>query len=793
MRSLLPVLLAFTCISQSRQNLQHELSSQRHAVKLAMVEVGFVASPGCSWRSARISRMLGQFVDSAPRHGFALPVRAPWRPARSLGSNCKRRAMPLKGMDGMGGARDSDNEGGRRNKRFLRVLQSEASNSLEDALNFISLVRIKMAEGGADAAASFHVREFNNAIKSCSTTARRGSGKSAVSTALRVFDLMREVGVEPNSYTFVFLMDTCAKAGAEEEAVLVAGMLEDSGCSANEFFYSSYISLYKSKALAGDRRAPQKVLNLLDEMKRRQLPINEFVLTSAISTCAAAANKLGLDDCLRIARNLLSSMDRSGVNITEAAYNALMSGCAKCAADEPMAAKECWKLLKEMKLKGLKPNQRTYNTLMDCCARCGDLVAIEQCSDLIGTMQKEGLEPDTTSYNTLLKAFASAARKTIEGRKSQSSQNRGRIGSTGSSRTAARGRLNAVDLQREAGDREVRMSKKAFAKRMLEESFQLVEEMKSRGLKPDVISFNTLLAACAAASAEGRQTPKRGLKALQLMKEADVVPSADSFSLLMEACKVAELAGAKDSMEVGMRVKEFISNPQSQFYSTSLASSFPEKNGNVYSNETLLDAGATWMHSRLRWDNAVSPQGLIDAHETARIASSMSSMSESLVSASNNPFYARNIVSRIVDASATANQVRALAELARTSAETGDEKKMSAGDDSFELGMQLFLDMLDQNVKPDAFTFTSLINTAKQNGNPEHISRVYNLFRTIPYSDRNHRMYATMIGALGQARFVDEAVELLSSSREHGLPPDLYMYSAALQAAARAVKLSHQS
>eukprot|EP00960_Hanusia_phi_P051984 761161-Hanusia_phi.AAC.4 len=468
-------------------------------------------------------------------------------------------------------------------------------------------------------------------------------------------------------------------------------------------------------------------------------------------------------------------------------------------------------------------------------------------------MSMQGIEPDTTSYNTLLKAFAGAARRTIEERRQQGSQRRGRIGSTGTSKAAAKPRRSSGDTQLEEGEGDVPLSKKEFAKRMLEESFRLLEEIKSKGLKPDVISFNTLLAACAAASAEGRQTPKKGLKALQLMNEADVVPSAESFSLLMEACKVAELAGAQDSIEVGMRVKEFISNPQSQFYSTSLASSFQEQNGNVFSNETLLDAGATWMHSRLRWENVVSAEGLIDAHETARLASSVSEASASLINAGSNPFYARNIVSRIVDASATASQVRAFAELARTSADSVGGETLGAGEETFELGMRLFEDMQDQDVKPDSFTFTSLINTAKQSGNPEHISRVsalaalaasyacaqvYNLFQTTPTSERNHRMtddnflvvapaadvhnaavscvhaaavscdrgddenkvardgagMQTMtktmtVQTFSQARFVDEAVEMLSSSRGHGLQPDLHMYSAALHAAARAVSM----
>eukprot|EP00960_Hanusia_phi_P051985 761161-Hanusia_phi.AAC.5 len=360
MRSPLVHLLMLAVIGQSSQNLRHDQSAPALLAKLQGGDVGFVASPGC-WTT-------GRFVC----HGLLWWRQASCKTQSLLGRHNHRFFMSLRSGNGAGGSSGSKDSDGHNNKRFLKVLQDDASHTLGDALNFVTSVRAKVAEEGAEAAASLHVRQFNNAIKLCSSTARRGSGKAAVSTALSIFDLMREIGVRPNSYTFLFLMDTCAKAGAEEEALLVAEMQQDSGCRPTEFFYSSFISLYKNKASAGDRRAPQKVLALLDEMKERHVPVNEFVLTSAISTCAAAANKLGLEACLKISRNLLSSMDRSGVKVTEAPYNALMSGCAKCAAEEASAARECWEILKEMKMRGIKPNQRTYNTLMDCCARSAD-------------------------------------------------------------------------------------------------------------------------------------------------------------------------------------------------------------------------------------------------------------------------------------------------------------------------------------------------------------------------------------------------------------------------------------
>ncbi len=161
---------------------------------------------------------------------------------------------------------------------------------------------------------------------------------------------------------------------------------------------------------------------------------------------------------------------------------------------------------------------------------------------------------------------------------------------------------------------------------MLDAAMALLEDMRSMGLQPDVYSFNTLLSACACAAAEGRKAPKRGLRALELMQQANLQPSAQSFSQLLEACSFAEEAGAKDGIEIGLRVRALLWSVDERAQSQdSFVDSFVtpraggDAEGNVWAEQVIVDAGATWREAVLAHPNAVTDDGVIDTAATARL------------------------------------------------------------------------------------------------------------------------------------------------------------------------------
>ena len=105
------------------------------------------------------------------------------------------------------------------------------------------------------------------------------------------------------------------------------------------------------------------------------------------------------------------------------------------------------------------------------------------------------------------------------------------------------------------------------------------------------------------------------------------------------------------------------------------------------------------------------------------------------------------------------------------------------------VGLELMQEMERCNVDVDVYTLTSLINTAKQDGSPHAIATAYGIFRRASEDTRrSHRLFATMISALGRGSFVEEAEQLLSDAEALGLSPDIAMYGAAMQAAADAAR-----
>jgi pentatricopeptide repeat protein len=101
------------------------------------------------------------------------------------------------------------------------------------------------------------------------------------------------------------------------------------------------------------------------------------------------------------------------------------------------------------------------------------------------------------------------------------------------------------------------------------------------------------------------------------------------------------------------------------------------------------------------------------------------------------------------------------------------------------VGLQLLEEMQRAKIEVDAYTLTSFVNTAKQDGSPHAIATAYNMFkRAGPETMKSTRLYATMIAALGKASFVDEAEGLLDEAQRMGVSADIAMYAAAMQAVA---------
>jgi hypothetical protein len=313
--------------------------------------------------------------------------------------------------------------------------------------------------------------------------------------------------------------------------------MHNDGVEPNVVSYSAYVSLFATTGARGDRRAPYKAIQAIDEMRALGLTPNEYTYASAIASCANVAKRIGCRSAVDLGCMLLTAMQRDGLEVTAVPFNSLLAGCARAVGSDPDAMDVCWELFGDMREQGVAMTVVTYTTLIDAGARALDERILDRGMQLLKDMKQEGLEPNVITFNTIFKAYANAARAAVDASRPAGSRVRGSRGQGRGGREKGQrgGRRGATARGGGSGSRpgsdaaQGRGNVKKRAKQLLDAAMALLEEMRRSGLAPDVYSFNTLLSACACAASEGRKAPKRGLRALELMQEANLPPSAQVF------------------------------------------------------------------------------------------------------------------------------------------------------------------------------------------------------------------------------------------------------------------------
>ena len=523
-----------------------------------------------------------QAVCRSGGHPRLVPSAAPRLPAHTrigaggaAGEGCSPGAAHVGAQDRVQAMSKRSFDGSRAVKHVSSMLV-DAVQALEE--------EARARQPGADAATRDEEDRVMRVLALCSRSAKLDASGVAMAQALRAFETIRpsakpslaEAAASsparspPSVFVYSALLDVCAKAGAEEEASLVMRMMRGDGVEPNVVLYSAYISLFATTGARGDRRAPYKAIQALDEMRALDLTPNEYTYSSVIASCASVTKQIGCRAAVDLGRSLMAAMRRDALEVTAVPFNTLLAGCARAVGSDGDAMDVCWQLVGDMRKQGVAMTVVTYTTLIDAGARAQDERVLDQGMQLLQEMKEEGLEPNVVTFNAMFKALATAARAAVDaGRPDAGSRTRGARGQkrgTQRSQRAGRGVFPRGGRGGRGGSHgrvghdgaQARGNRKKRAKQMLDSAMALLEEMRGMGLVPDVSSFNTLLSACACAAAEGRRAPKRGLRALELMQEANLPPSAQAFNQLLEACSIAEEAGAQDGLEIGLRVRALL-------------------------------------------------------------------------------------------------------------------------------------------------------------------------------------------------------------------------------------------
>ncbi|KAI3520231.1 hypothetical protein L1887_09521 [Cichorium endivia] len=164
------------------------------------------------------------------------------------------------------------------------------------------------------------------------------------------------------------------------------------------------------------------------------------------------------------ARQVLSEMSKAGIQANRITYNILLKGYC-----QQLQINNARETIKEMIDSGIEPDAVSYNTLIDGC------ILIDDCAGALvffNEMRSKGIAPTKISYTTLMKAFSVSGQPKLAHEVFDEMQKDPRV---------------KVDLVA------WNMLVEAYSRLgMLDSAKEIVENMKKKGVHPDVATYGSL-------------------------------------------------------------------------------------------------------------------------------------------------------------------------------------------------------------------------------------------------------------------------------------------------------------
>ena len=280
------------------------------------------------------------------------------------------------------------------------------------------------------------------------------------------------------------LLATCASSRRWFEAQDLMQRMKQRGVPRDTITYNSALH-----ALDRGRRS-KLALKLFKEMRHDGVPPNTVTFATVIAACGHVGE-------WEQALSLLDMAFATNTPRNTIVYTAAISACEKAGQWE-----HALELLRRMDGDGIEVDTYVLNAIVSACARAGQVEEAERV--LRHEYTKRGVEPDTVSYNALLAALARAQplAPSAIGASSATTESSGVGGAAAQAGLQGQARGDQMQAMRE-----------------------VLVEMRSLGLEPDVVSYNTLANAMSrAANGEG------GRAVLKQMRSSGVRPDAVTYT-----------------------------------------------------------------------------------------------------------------------------------------------------------------------------------------------------------------------------------------------------------------------
>jgi pentatricopeptide repeat protein len=231
--------------------------------------------------------------------------------------------------------------------------------------------------------------------------------------ALELFQQMQQEGVEPNSVTFVGVLNACASVAALEEGRHVHKQIIQSGFESNVFVCSGLVDMYAKCGSMEDAwtlfsKMPshdvvswtamifghvkcgqgQKALELFRQMKEEGVKPNPVTFVAVLNACASVL-------ALQEGRHAHEQIVQSGCESDVFVHSSLIDMYAKCGSME-----DAWKVFTKMP----SPDAVSWNAIIFAHVKCGQG---QKALDLFTQMHHEGVEPNSLTFVGVLNACAS--------------------------------------------------------------------------------------------------------------------------------------------------------------------------------------------------------------------------------------------------------------------------------------------------------------------------------------------------------------------------------------------------
>lgn len=341
--------------------------------------------------------------------------------------------------------------------------------------------------------------------------------------ASEVYYQMQREGIMPNKVTYVSILNACVNSAALHWGKEIHSRVMKAGFMSDVSVANALISMYSRCGSIKDARL------VFDKMVRRD------VISWTAMIGGLAKNSLGAE-----ALAVFQDMQRAGVGPNRVTYMSILNACSSAAALD-------WgkRIHLQVIEAGLATDTHVGNTLVNMYSTCGsvkdarqvfdrmtkrDVVAFnamiggyaahslgQEALKLFHRMQEEGLKPDKVTYMNLLTACANSGSLEWAREIHTLTVKDGllfdvSVGNALSSTYARCGSFKDAQLVFEGMSKRNVISWNAMIGGLAQhgrgqDALQLFERMKKEGVKPDVVTFVSLLSACSHAGLleEGRR------------------------------------------------------------------------------------------------------------------------------------------------------------------------------------------------------------------------------------------------------------------------------------------------